>query len=32
LTLAEKNHIDLRIDYAWGRDSSALYFGLMEVF
>lgn len=32
LTLAEENHIDLRIDYAWGRDSSALYIGLMEAF
>lgn len=31
-TLAEQNHINLRVDYAWGRDSSALYVGLLEAF
>jgi len=30
--LAEQNHINLRVDYAWGRDSSALYVGLLEAF
>ena len=30
--LAEQNKINIRVDYAWGRDSTAFYVGLMEVF
>jgi outer membrane translocation and assembly module TamA len=32
LTLAEQDHINLRIDYAWGQNSTAFYVGIMEVF
>jgi Omp85 superfamily domain len=31
-TLARRNHVNLRVDYAWGRDSSALYIGVGEAF
>jgi hypothetical protein len=31
-TLAEQDHINIRVDYAWGRDSSAFYMGLLEAF
>jgi hypothetical protein len=30
--LARENKVNVRIDYAWGKDSSALYIGLGEVF
>jgi hypothetical protein len=32
LTLAKRNHVNLRADYAWGRDSSALYISVGEAF
>ena len=31
-TVAKKNHINLRIDYAVGKDGGALYIGVSEVF
>jgi hypothetical protein len=31
-TLAKQDHINLRIDYAWGKNSTALYIGIMEAF
>lgn len=31
-TLAPRNHVNLRIDYAWGKNSSALYMGVIEAF
>ena len=31
-TLAERNHVNLRVDYAWGKSSSALYVGIAEAF
>ncbi len=31
-TLARRNHVNLRVDYGWGKDSSALYIGVMEAF
>jgi hypothetical protein len=31
-TVSEEDHINLRADYAWGRDSSAFYIGVLEVF
>lgn len=32
-TLAKRNHVNLRVDYAWGRhDSTALYIGVIEAF
>lgn len=31
-TLAKQNHINLRFDYAWGKESSALYVSLGESF
>lgn len=31
-TLAKRNHVNLRVDYAWGKDSSALYVGVAEAF
>jgi outer membrane protein assembly factor BamA len=32
ITLAKQNHINLRIDYAWGKDSTAFYVGVVEAF
>jgi outer membrane protein assembly factor BamA len=32
LLLAKKTHVNLRVDYAWGKDSHALYIGVMEAF
>jgi len=32
VTLADQNHVNLRIDYAWGKGSSALYVGVAEAF
>lgn len=31
-TLEEKNHVNLRIDVAWGRDQSAVYLAVGEAF
>ncbi len=31
-TLADRNHVNLRVDYAWGRDSTALYISVIEAF
>lgn len=31
-TLARQNHINLRVDYAWGQDSNAFYVGVAESF
>lgn len=31
-TLAQRNHVNLRADYAWGKDSTALYVGVIEAF
>jgi len=31
-TIATKNHVNLRLDYAVGKDSTALYFGVGEAF
>ena len=31
-TLAKRNHVNLRVDYAWGKDSTALYVGVAEAF
>ena len=31
-TLAKRNHVNLRIDYAWGKSSTALYVGVAEAF
>jgi hemolysin activation/secretion protein len=31
-TLAERNHVNLRVDYAWGKGSTALYVGVAEAF
>jgi len=30
--LAKENHVNLRVDFAWGEDNSAIYIGLGEVF
>lgn len=30
--LAKRNHVNLRVDYAWGRRSNALYIGVAEAF
>lgn len=30
--LTKKNHVNLRVDYAWGKGSSALYIGVGEAF
>ena len=30
--LAKRNHVNLRVDYAWGKNSSALYVGVAEAF
>jgi outer membrane protein assembly factor BamA len=32
ITLDEKSHLNYRIDYAWGRDQSALYLSVGEAF
>ena len=32
LTLAKQNHVNLRVDYAWGKKSSALYVSVAEAF
>ena len=31
-TLAQRNHVNLRADYAWGRDSTGLYISVAEAF
>ena len=31
-TVAKRNHVNLRADYAWGKDSSALYVSVVEAF
>jgi len=31
-TLAKQNHVNLRVDYGWGKDSRALYIGVIEAF
>lgn len=31
-TLAKRNQLNLRVDYAWGKESSALYVGVAEAF
>jgi Omp85 superfamily domain len=31
-TLAKRNHVNLRVDYAWGKSSTALYVGVAEAF
>ena len=31
-TLAQRNHVNLRVDYAWGRDSTGLYISVAEAF
>lgn len=31
-TLAKRNHVNLRVDYAWGKNSSALYVSVAEAF
>jgi hypothetical protein len=30
--LAKRNHVNLRVDYAWGRNSTALYIGVAEAY
>jgi outer membrane translocation and assembly module TamA len=30
--LTDENHVNLRADFAWGKDSSALYISLAEAF
>jgi len=32
VTVAKRNHVNIRADYAWGRDSSAFYVGVGEAF
>lgn len=32
LVVAKKNHVNLRADYAWGKDSHAFYVGVGEAF
>jgi outer membrane protein assembly factor BamA len=32
ITLEEKNHVNFRIDFAWGEGQSAIYFGVGEAF
>jgi hypothetical protein len=32
ITLAKRNHVNLRVDYAWGERSNALYIGVGEAF
>jgi len=32
LRLTKRNHVNLRADYAWGRNSSGLYLGVTEAF
>jgi hypothetical protein len=32
LRLAQRNHVNLRADYAWGRDSTGLYISVAEAF
>src|SRR5262249_3013199 len=31
-TLAKRNHVNLRVDYAWGKNSTALYMAVAEAF
>jgi len=31
-TVAKRNHVNIRADYAWGKQSSALYVGVAEAF
>lgn len=31
-TIATKNHINLRLDFAWGKDSNGIYFSVGEAF
>ena len=31
-TVAKRNHVNLRADYAWGKDSSAFYVSVLEAF
>jgi hypothetical protein len=31
-TLASRNHVNLRADYAWGKNSTAVYVGVVEAF
>jgi hypothetical protein len=31
-TVATQNHVNLRVDYAWGKNTSALYMGVIEAF
>ena len=31
-TVAQRNHVNLRTDYAWGKNSSALYVSVTEAF
>ena len=31
-TLAKRNHVNLPVDYAWGKNSSALYVSVAEAF
>jgi hypothetical protein len=31
-TLAQRNHVNLRVDYAWGKGSTAFYVGVAEAF
>jgi outer membrane translocation and assembly module TamA len=30
--LTDDNHVNLRVDYAWGKNSSALYVSIAEAF
>ena len=32
ITLAKQNHINLRVDYAWGKESTAFYVSMQEAF
>jgi outer membrane protein assembly factor BamA len=32
LLLARRSHVNLRVDYAWGKSSNALYVGITEAF
>ena len=32
LNIEETNHINFRVDFAWGKDQSALYIGVGEAF
>ena len=31
-TVAKRNHVNLRADYAWGKGSSAVYVSVVEAF